>query len=222
MKDRTDLLFEAIENPDRFSDGEIQEILDDPYMHELYKQICKTADALTTTEEPDIDYEWEQFVNCQKKSVAYGFLYTLRVFFNRNAAAVLLYTIASLAVVAATLGVSYSLCLPVVNREIIGNIESATDQTMSETASRKDSIHVDESTPEERQTVIFKDESFGKMISEIADFYGVSVVYKNEKSKELRMYFQWDQALLLSETVEQLNNFEHIKINISDNTITIE
>ena len=60
MKDRTDRLFEAIEHPDRFSDDEIQEMLNDPCMQELYKQICKTADALTTTEEPDIDREWEQ------------------------------------------------------------------------------------------------------------------------------------------------------------------
>ena len=50
MKDRTDRLFEAIEHPDRFSDDEIQEMLNDPGMQELYKQICKTADALTTTE----------------------------------------------------------------------------------------------------------------------------------------------------------------------------
>ena len=36
------------------------------------------------------------------------------------------------------------------------------------------------------------------------------------------MYFQWDQSLPLSEIVEQLNNFEQIRISISDKTITIE
>lgn len=222
MKDRTDRLFEAIEHPDRFSDDEIQEMLNDPGMQELYKQICKTADALTTTEEPDIDREWEQFANRQRKSVAQGLLHSIRVFFNCNAAAVLICAVASLAVVAATLGVSYSLSHPAVNEEAIADIESATVKARPEAASSKDSIQVDESTPQELRTVVFKDESFGEMISAIADFYGVSAVYKNEKSKELRMYFQWDQSLPLSEIVEQLNNFEQIKISISDKTITIE
>lgn len=222
MKDRTDRLFEAIEHPDRFSDDEIQEMLNDSGMQELYQQICKTADALTTTEEPDIDREWEQFANRQRKSVAQGLLYSLRLFFNRNAAAVLICAVASLAVVAATLGVSYSLSHPTVNEEAIADIESATVKGRPEAASSKDSIQIDESTPEELRTVVFKDESFGKMISAIADFYRVSAVYKNEKSKELRMYFQWDQSLPLSEIVEQLNNFEQIEISISDKTITIE
>lgn len=223
MKDRTDRIFEAIEHPDRFSDDEIQEMLDEPGMQELYKQICRTADALTTTEEPDIDREWEQFVNRQRKSVAQGLLHSLRVFFNRNAAAVLLCTVASLAVVAATLGVSYSLSPTAVNEEAMAaDIESATVKSRPEAAPSKDTVQVDESTPEELRIVVFKDESFGEMISVIADFYGVSAVYKNEKPKELRMYFQWDQSLPLSEIVEQLNNFKQIRISISDKTITIE
>lgn len=191
-------------------------------MQELYRQICKTADTLTTTEEPDIDREWEQFANRQRKSVAQGSLHSLRVFFNRNAAAVLLCTVASLAVIAATLGVSYSLSHPTANKEAIADIESATVKSRPEAASSKDSVQVDESSPEELRTVVFKDESFVEIISSIADFYGVSVVYKNEESEELRMYFQWDQSLPLNEIVEQLNNFEQIKISISDKTITIE
>ena len=144
MKDRTDRIFEAIEHPERFSDDEIQEMLDNPGIQELYKQICKTADALTTTEEPDIDREWEQFVNRQRKSVAQGLLYSLRVFFNRNAAAVLICTVASLAVVAATLGVSYSLSHTAVNEEAMAaDIESATVKSRPEVAPSKNTVQVD-------------------------------------------------------------------------------
>lgn len=216
MKDRTDRLFEAIENPDSFSDDEIKEILDDTDVQELYKQICKTADALTSTEEPDIDREWEQFVSGQKKSVTQGSLHSLLVFFNRNAAAVFLCAVASLAVVAATLGVSYSFSHSKVNTEF--------KQEIAEPAVRsdKDLECVGKSTLDEPEIVIFKDVSFRNMISAIADFYGVSVVYKTEKPKELRMYFQWDRGLPLNEIVEQLNNFEQIKIGIADNTMTIE
>ncbi|WP_304375143.1 DUF4974 domain-containing protein [uncultured Duncaniella sp.] len=222
MKDRTDQLFEAIENPDHFSDEEIQEMLDDSGIQELYRQICKTADALTTTEEPDIDLEWEQFVSRQKKPVTLGFLHSIRAFFNRNVAAVLLCTVASLVVVAATFGVSYSLSNRAIVTEVSADIASAPDKSVSGANLAKDSVQVDESIPEEPRIVIFKDKSFEEMISSIADFYGVSVVYKNEKSKELRLYFQWDQSLPLNEIVEQLNNFEQIKTSISDKTITIE
>ena len=222
MKDKTDRLFEAIENPDNFSDDEIQKMLKDPKMLELYKQICKTADVLTITEDPDVDYEWKQFISHQKKAVAKGFLHSLRLFFNRNAAVVLICTVASLAVVAATFGVTYSLSHPATVTEDTADIASTPAKSVQETTAFKDTTRIVESTQEEPRTVIFKDESFEEMISTITYFYGVSAVYKNEKSKELRMYFQWDQTLPLHDIVEQLNNFEQIKISVSDKTITIE
>ena len=181
-----------------------------------------TADALTNTEEPDIDREWELFVCRQKKSVIPGFIKSFKVFFNRNVAAVLFYTIASLAVVAATLGVSYSFSRSKATSESKQGIEAAVGKTERAAIAERHSEQAGKHISEELCTVIFKDESFDGMISSIADFYGVQVVNKNEKSKELRMYFQWNQTLPLNEIVEQLNNFEQIDISITDNTITIE
>ena len=102
------------------------------------------------------------------------------------------------------------------------NLAEVYDGVGREALSGSDSVPVGSALSEVRKTMILKDEPFDSVISSIADFYGVSVEYKSEKPKELRMYFHWDRSLPLGEVVEQLNNFEQIKLRIADSTIIVE
>ena len=222
MKDNTYRLFDAIENPDHFSDEEIRDILADSDNREIYKYICKTADILTSMDDPDIDREWEQFEKRYNKSALPGFINSFRNFFHRNAAAVLLCILASLAVVGATIGVSHVFSYPRESSVAKQNTVVVSAGLTTGVSSANDSVMHGNSTAEESRIVIFKDEPFGQMITAIADFYGVTVEYKNDMPKELRMYFYWDCTRPLNEIVEQLNNFEQIKIRITDSTICVE
>lgn len=218
MKDNIDRLLEAIEYPDRFSDEEIREMFDNDEARTLYNLMNKTADAMTETNEPDIDSEWKCFVRNQSKSALSmrRIVNPMRVFFNRNAAAILVCVVASLAVVAATIGVTHTLEHPGKADEPSAAVV-APDRT-----EQKDTATVSAAMQTEPQTVIFKDEPFIAMIRTIADYYGATVNSENEKYEDLHLYFQWDQALPLCEIVDQLNNFEQINIKLTDNAITIE
>lgn len=222
MKDKTDRLFEALENPAHFSDDEIRQMLDDEDMRELYGLMSKTTDALTKTEDPDIDAEWERFTARQPHPAKrVGTLpHIIRMFTGRKVAAILTVGV-SIAAVAATVAVTYSLVsLKTEKREQIA-AETAVTRPRQIAVEAKDSIH-SQIPSGEPLTVIFKNESFGNMISRIAEYYGATVKYSNENAKALHLYFQWDQRQPLNEIVDQLNNFEQIDLKLADDTITVK
>ena len=223
MKDNTDRLLEAIEYPDRFSDEELRRMLEDNEIQELYKIINKTSDALTETKDPDIDTEWECFVERHGKTVplpseSYS---SIRAFFSRNAA-ILICMVGSLAVVAATIGIKYSITHPrkELQHQHRGDVISVV--AMSDCDEKSDTVYDSDIMPIEPKTLIFKDEPFIAVIRTIAEYYGATVAYDSDKSKDLHLYFKWDQTLSLKEIVEQLNNFEQINIKLAGNTLTIE
>lgn len=222
MKDKTDRLFEALENPARFSDDEIRRMLDDEETRELYGLMSKTADALTETGEPDIDAEWERFTAQQPHpSKRVGTLpHIIKLFTGRKVAATLTVGV-SIAAVAATVAVTYSwVSLKTEKQE---QIAEGTAVIQPGQLAFEDRDSVDLQIPAgEPLTVIFKNESFGNMISRIADYYGASVKYSNENAKALHLYFQWDQRQPLNEIVDQLNNFEQIDLKLADDTIIVK
>lgn len=222
MKDKTDRLFEALENPARFSDDEIRRMLDDEETRELYGLLSKTTDALTETEDPDIDAEWARFTaRLPHPAKRIGILpHIIKLFTGRKVAAMLTVGI-SIAAVATTVVVTYSLVsLKTEKQEQIVE-ETAVVQPGQLAFEDRDSV--DSQIPAgEPLTVLFKNESFGNMIRRIADYYGATVKYSNENAKALHLYFQWDQRQPLNEIVDQLNNFEQIDLKLAGNTITVK
>lgn len=222
MKDKTDRLFETLENTDCFSDDEIRQMLDDEETRELYNLMSKTADALTETGEPDIDAEWERFATRQPHPAKRPgmFPHIAKLFTSRKVAAIMTVAV-SIAAIAATVAVTYSLVSPKAEQQEQVMVETAVFRPRQIAGEYKDSI-ASQIPVGESVTVIFKNESFGNMISRIAEYYGATVEYSNESAKDLRLYFQWDQQQTLNEIVDQLNNFEQISLKLADNTITVK
>ncbi len=84
MNDKTDRLLEAIEHPERFSDEELNALLSEPEIRELYDLMSKTSDAVAETPVYDLDKEWDTFVTNHYRSKNF-----ILKFFNRHAAAVM-------------------------------------------------------------------------------------------------------------------------------------
>lgn len=243
MNDNTDRLLEAIEHPEHFSDDELAALLNDPDMRELYDLMSKTSDAIAETPAYDLDKEWDAFVgkyyssepvlqslsdndnsrvnplpgNKANNKLSKKFILT---FFNRHAAAVIaLGIIASLAVVAATVGIRYT--------------SKHTEPTPTEAVTvaspeiiKTEVVNVTDSSASEENKVVevvtFKDESFESLINVICEYYGANSTFVNSSVKDLHLYYKWDQSLPLVEVVEELNNFEQINISLNDNMLTIK
>lgn len=71
-------------------------------------------------------------------------------------------------------------------------------------------------------SVTFDNIFFDKVLAEIAGYYHAVVVFQNEKARQLRLYYEWDQRNSIEEVAEQLNNFEQVNISIKGDSIIIK
>ena len=218
MRDNTDRLLEAIEHPERFTDEELAVLFDDHDTRQLYDLLSKMSYTLAETPAPDVDAEWQRFASRhdlpRRRRRA-----RIMPLPGRHAAAAVIAVVASLAVVAATIGVTYSWGGTddvAADREAV-QPGAATTEAVS--AAQVAAPAVENAAPE---TVIFADESLGAVLSDICAYYGVSLSFESDTAMELRMYFKWDQSQSLRETVSQLNNFDQIDITINGDVLTVK
>jgi hypothetical protein len=72
------------------------------------------------------------------------------------------------------------------------------------------------------ENIHFDNVELQQILSQMALYYKVKVVYANEEVKHVRLFFEWNQAISLDENISVLNGFQKISISRNDNTITIE
>lgn len=216
--DKIDRLLDVIEHPDRYSEKEVETMLSDPEVRELYGLLDKTKASLAPIPTPDIDAEWESFKSLHPKTHKREGLRILNIF-SRNVAASIAIGIASLAAVAAVVGVSVNYALNYKkdsSTQEIAQIEP-TAVIPSDTIVVVEDMRV--TAPE---IIIFDNEPLGTIVNDIAEYYGCKAEFSTEASRMLRLYFRWNQSHTLDEVAESLNNFEQIHITVKDDTIKID
>ena len=219
MKDKIDRLLDALEHPENYTDAEVAQILTDPEAREVYDMMRKTADASAPVPEINLDEEWHRFESKQtrRKPVILRWLPFMA---SRNAAAVVLALVGTLAVVAATIGVTHYFNA----QKEIAQTELAEPQ--EQTAIANSNVATADTIPSETtplpETIVFKGESLEKILADIARYYGATVAFNQDSAKSLKLYFEWNQAMPLYEVVGQLNNFEQINITLTDKVLTVE
>lgn len=219
MKDNIDRLLDALERPENYSDAEVEKILADPEARELYDMLHKTADASAPVTEINLDEEWRRF-EAKRPGRRPVILRWLSFMVSRNVAAVVLALICTIAVVAATIGVTHYIGA----RQELAQTQQTEQQEQTVVANTD--IAPTDTIPVEKvplpQTILFKGETLETILADIAKYYGVSVKFNQDASKSLQLYYEWNQALPLNEVVEQVNNFEQINITLTDNVLTVK
>ena len=219
MKDKIDRLLDALEHPENYTDAEVAQILTDPEAREVYDMMRKTADASAPVPQINLDEEWQRFEAKQtrRKPVILRWLPFMA---SRNAAAVVLALVGTLAVVAATIGVTHYFNA----QKEIAQTELAEPQ--EQTAIANSNVATADTIPSETtplpETIVFKGESLEKILADIARYYGATVAFNQDSAKSLKLYFEWNQAMPLYEVVGQLNNFEQINITLTDKVLTVK
>lgn len=219
MKDNIDRLLNALEHPENYSDAEVEQLLTDPEAREVYDMLHKAADASAPVPEINIDDEWRRFEAKQPKRRS-NILRWLSFVASRNAAAVVIALVGTLAVVAATIGVTHYF---IADKEL-----AQTEQTapQKQTAIADSNVAPTDTIPAETtplpETIVFKGENLEKILADMSGYYGVTVKFNQDAAKSLQLFFEWDQSLPLKEVVEQLNNFEQINIILTDKVLTVK
>ncbi len=216
--DKIDRLLDAIEHPDRYSEKEMEAMLADPEVMAVYALLDKTKASLTPIAAPDVDAEWEAFQSSRRVPDGGGAKRRPAILslFSRNIAASVAIVIASLAAVAAVVGVGVNLALDRKSESPAAEIAAVAKEDAVATAGE-----VPAAVPE---TVIFDNEPLEAIAARIAGYYGYRVEFAGEASRSLRLYFRWNQAQTLDEVAESLNNFGqiHITVHTQGRTIIID
>lgn len=211
--DKYDLVLDIIEHPDKYSSGQLAEIMSEPETREIYNLLCKTEAAIKDSDAPDVNSEWEKFSNSR-------LVRPRRVFswFGSRAASIAAIAVSSIVAVAAGIAVTVSVIdhksEPIAENTAIA--PSAVAISTDTIATKCDTVNVN-LTP-----VMFENESLEKIMNEVANAYRVEVKFKDVNVASLHLYYKFDPSLTLNEVIEQLNTFEQINITRNGNTLTID
>ena len=216
--DKTDRLLDAMNNPEKYSSAEIEEMLQDTETKEIIDLLDKTKSSLQPIPTPDIDVEWNKFKgrsHYNRKSP----VLRLSAFFSSKVAVSVTIAIISITAVAAIIGIGVS---TLNNKENITSAKEVTEE-IEVIENQIDSIQATSDSPlQSFETAIFDNEPLEVIMKQLGDFFGYKINFKNDNTKSLRLYFRWNQASTIQEIVESLNNFEQIHLSIERETIIID
>ena len=213
--DKIDRLLDTIEHPERYTQTEIETMLRDPEVKETFDLLDKAKSSIRTIVIPDVEEEWKRFGN-KHSNPAMRRSGWLRGIFSRNAAASIAVGVASFTAVAAVIGAGiYHLNNRATAMQDV-EVITETGCVISQPDTIKSVVGLNDPVPE---IVVFDNESLETILTGIADYYGCNVIFNNDASKSLRLYFRWDRTLSMAETVERLNNFEQIRLTLKGTTI---
>ena len=216
--DKIEQLFDATEHPDRYTQSEIDNLLSDPEVKDVFNLLDKTKSSLTTIHEPDVNEEWKNFDRIHSKSTTASRFKILNMF-SRNIAASIAIGIVSFATVAAVLGVS----VKYLSEKNISIESSKFESSISDITAKPDTINVIEDLPVvSPEIIIFDNETFETILLNIVRYYDYNLIFDTDKSKNLRLYFHWNQANTIEDVVENLNNFEQVHISVENNVLKVD
>ena len=216
--DKTDRLLDALNNPEKYSSADIEEMLQDSETKEILEVLDKTKSSLQSIPVVDIEKEWNKFkVSSHYKRQSP--VLRLSAFFTRKVAVSVTIAVLSITAVAAIVGISVSS----LNNKESQLTEKEVASTTEVIPNQEDSMKTPSDSPIKCfETVIFDNEPLEVIMKQIGDFYGYKPEFNNENARSLRLYFRWDKASTIQEIVESLNNFEQIHLTTDGETVKID
>ncbi len=216
--DKYDIVLDLIEHPAEYSPERIAEILSDPENREIYNLICKAGSTFASQDATvDVNDEWQIFSKNHKKP-KFRFLWS-----GSRAASITAIAFTSLAVAAIGITVAVKTFDPQPQPlETKSETTSVTNSAYVSETVEKDSTAVAEEVVLPNAPVLFEDATLEEILNRVAEVHGVSVEYKKPEVATLHLYYKFDPAIPLKETVEQLNSFEQINIRINGKKIIVD
>lgn len=64
----------------------------------------------------------------------------------------------------------------------------------------------------------FDNATLDDVFAEMARHYGCTVIFENEKARQIRIFYEWDSAMPLSDVVKELSNFNKISLSMTEDS----
>ncbi len=220
-------LLEMLDNPDAFTEQEIQDIVNrDEATRETYRLMveARRSSRHRHDDKPiDVDAAWQRFVKSEElrvkseelrvKSEELRALFTLQSPLQKVAASIVGVLLVS-GIAFAAIHIATQL-----HRQEAPRAEVAEGATPSATPAPADTLASDGAT---MQPVVYNNIPLEKMLPEIAAHYGVTVAFGSDEVRGLRFRFVWNPQQGLDQVVSDLNRFESLRATLKDKVVTVE
>ena len=208
--EKIQLLLDMQEHPEQFSEQALQTMLDDPEMRELMEATAQLKQAMMSDENDvnDVDAEWRRFAQThlteQKPERSW------------------------LKIAATFIGILMMSGIAFAAIHIIRNFSNAgiePQKTIQETTIANshqlpaDTIKTD-TIPS--KVVRYDEATLEKILTDMADYYGLSLIWKSEEAKTLRLFYIWNKQQSAVEAIRSMNSFERICLELSDSILTAD
>ena len=211
---KTELLLQMMEQPQRYTTSEWQEILADEECRELYTLMSKTQSAVSAaladeevTDEM-IDAEWQRLTNTESGDSQHFTLHSKLLKFAAFFVSILMLS-----------GIAYAAI------HIVSRNNSIPKQEVTEVANVQPSTAnnqpVDTDSIATVLPKLYDNIPLGDIFEELSAYYNVKVVFQNEDAPRLRLFYRWKPEYTLEKVVEMMNNFEWIQIQVENDTLFI-
>ncbi len=213
---KTDLLFRMLEHPDQYSEAQWHDILADDECQELYKLMAETQSAIqpTNVTDEEIDAAWQRLAQVAPPHA------TVVPLWRKIAATV--------AIVFAFAGIT----IAAVQTDFFGLVQSKDQVESDNQATAQDertNVALDKTTVEQitdtaatAQPQLYDNVELEQILNRLAARYNVTVEYRSEETRSLRLYYEWQPDYTLDKVIEMLNNFESISIHREGSKLIVE
>ncbi len=207
---KTDLLLQMMQQPQRYTTEEWQEILADDECRELYTLMSKTQSAIDAARadkevtDDMIDAEWQRLTKSHHSlSTIHCSLYKIAAMF----VGILMLS-----------GIAYA-AIHIVSHNNAPKEQTAKVVTNAQPSTSTSQLGEPDTIP--LQPRLYDNVPLGEIFEELSGYYHVKVVYQNEDAPRLRLFYQWKPEYTLEKVVEMMNNFDWIQIQTENDTLFI-
>ena len=213
--EKIQLLLDMQEHPEQFSEQALQTMLDDPEVRELMEATAQLKQAMISEELKvkseefaTADIEWQRFAQTHLtgQKPEHSWLKIAATFIGILMISGIAF--AAIHIIRHTSNAGVEPQKPIQETTIANPHQLPADTLKTDTIPPK-VVRYDEATLEQ-------------ILTDMADHYGLTLNWKSEEVKTLRLFYIWNKQLSASESTKQLNNFERFHIELNDSIITVE
>lgn len=241
-----DMLLDFLEHPEKYSETQKDELLDDEEVNELYQQLLETRQSLDfgkLKEEmkmPSINAEWEKLKDemkqkeeQQKDEMKQKKVMKQKAETQQTAKLFPLWSpmrkVAAVAAVLVVSGITFAAI------HLVTRSHQASDKNKTElVSSRKDSIqqvsapqksNIEEKTDSASLAqfpLVYENAELQNILTPIAEHFHLQVTYQNESARHIRLFLQLEKNMSLDDIIKLMNHFEKVIIRHEGQTLIVE
>ena len=206
--EKIQLLLDMQEHPEQFSEQALQTMLDDSEMRELMDATTQLKQAMLSDENNvnNVDAEWQRFAQTHltEQKPERSWLKIAATFIG-----ILMMSGIAFAAIHIIRNVSNACVEPqkAIQETTIANPHQLPADTVKTDTIPSKVVRYDEATLEQ-------------ILTDMADYYGLTLNWKSEEAKTLRLFYIWNKQQSAVEAIRSMNSFERIRLELNDSILT--